>query len=621
MVRKENQKASASKASARQQPAPRPDQRLADLLVGYLEQLSVDFVFGVPGGAIEGLYNALARSQRRGGPKPIVARHETGAAFMAEGYFRETGRLGVCCATTGPGATNLITGVANAYENQIPMLVITAQTALTHFGKDAFQESSCTGINTVGMFQHCTRYNTLVSHADQFEHKLAAAVMAAFRPPAGPVHLSIPKDILNGPAPLGGPRFDLAKTLVSPPQVDIGAIASLSQELAQAKKVVLMIGAGCHKAIGGILQLAHLLPAVIVAAPHGKGLIDAYHPLFRGVIGFGGHRSAREALTDPDVDIILAIGTNLGEWATDGWDSDALLNSRLVHMDDNKENLMHSPMAKMQVQGHIVATVQRLLEHLETAPPQWAAGTAPIGAVEYPHEVALAFSLDDEEKYYSDATPIKPQRLMQELANLFPLNTRFLADTGNGQAWAIHYLHTPGRRVMDRRVADRRTEGRHGAGRRALGTGNFRACLEFVSMGWAIGAAIGTALGCRGNPVVCITGDGSVLMSGQELTVAVQEKLPVIFVVLNDAALGMVKHGQRLAGAERIAFDLPEVDYCACAKAMGADGYIIRSPQDLKDLDINAICARPGPTLLDVRIDREEAPPIATRMKVLGETA
>ncbi|HLF96008.1 MAG TPA: thiamine pyrophosphate-binding protein [Methylococcaceae bacterium] len=621
MVRKPNRGASASKATARQKPAPRPDRRLADLLVGYLEQLSVAFVFGIPGGAIEGLYNALARSQRRGGPRSIVARHETGAAFMAEGYFRETGKLGVCCTTTGPGATNLITGVANAYENQIPMLVVTAQTALTHFGKDAFQESSCTGINTVGMFQHCTRYNTLVSHADQFEHKLAAAVMAAFRPPAGPVHLSIPKDILDSPVPLDDLRFDLTKMLTSPPQVDIGAIASLSQELAQAKKVVLMIGAGCHKAIGGILQLAQLLPAVVVAAPHGKGLIDAYHPLFRGVIGFGGHSSAREALTDPEVDVILAIGTNLGEWATNGWDSDALLNSRLIHLDDNEEHLRHSPMAKMQVQGHIVTTVQRLLERLNTAPPQRGAGTAPVGAAECPKEPTLAFSLDDEKKYNSDATPITPQRLMQELANLFPLNTRFLADTGNGQAWAIHYLHTPGRRVADRRVAERRTEGRHGPGRRALGTGNFRACLEFVSMGWAIGAAVGTALGCPGAPVVCITGDGSVLMSGQELTVAVQEKLPVIFVVLNDAALGMVKHGQMLGGAERIAFDLPEVDYAACARAMGAEGHVIHSPQDLKNLDIDAICARPGPTLLDVRIDRDEVPPIATRIKVLGETA
>ncbi|HND14711.1 MAG TPA: thiamine pyrophosphate-binding protein, partial [Pseudomonadales bacterium] len=123
-----------------------------DLILRHLEQLGVEYVFGIPGGAIEPLYNALARSERRGGIKAVIARHEAGAAFMAEGYARNTGKLGVCCSTTGPGATNLITGVASAYENQIPLLVITPQTALSHFGRKALQESSDTAVNTVGMF-------------------------------------------------------------------------------------------------------------------------------------------------------------------------------------------------------------------------------------------------------------------------------------------------------------------------------------------------------------------------------------------------------------------------------------------------------------------------------------
>ena len=138
-------------------------------------------------------------------------------------------------------------------------------------------------------------------------------------------------------------------------------------------------------------------------------------------------------------------------------------------------------------------------------------------------------------------------------------------------------------------------------------------------MGWAIGAAVGQALASPGRPVVCITGDGSLLMSGQEITVAVQEGLPVIFVVLNDSALGMVKHGQRLGGAEPIAFELPQVDFCAYAKAMGADGHIIHSPKDLLHLDVDDLCNRPGPTLLDVRVDPEEVPPMGLRMQVLRE--
>lgn len=172
---------------------------MADLLVAYLDQLGIEYVFGVPGGAIEPLYNALARSERRGGVRAVVARHETGAAFMADGYARNSGKLGVCCSTTGPGATNMITGVASAYENNVPMLVITAQTAIATFGKGAIQDSSCTGVNTVGLYTHCTRYNTLISHINQFEHKLAAAIMSAMGSPAGPAHISVPRDVMAMP--------------------------------------------------------------------------------------------------------------------------------------------------------------------------------------------------------------------------------------------------------------------------------------------------------------------------------------------------------------------------------------------------------------------------------------
>src|SRR3954468_8739440 len=144
----------------------------AELIVACLEKAGVEYVFGVPGGAVEPIYNALARSARRGGPRPVIARHEAGAAFMADGYARETGKLGVCVGTSGPGATNLITGVACAYSNHVPLLAITGQPALPYFGRGALQESACTGVNAVGMFGHCTRYNSLVSHVDQVETKV-----------------------------------------------------------------------------------------------------------------------------------------------------------------------------------------------------------------------------------------------------------------------------------------------------------------------------------------------------------------------------------------------------------------------------------------------------------------
>lgn len=573
--------------------------KLADILVSYLEELGVEYVFGVPGGAIEPLYNALSQSMKRGGPRPILARHETGAAFMADGYFRRTGRLGVCCATTGPGTTNLITGVASAYENQIPILVITAQTSLYLFGRGAFQESSCTGINTVAMFQYCSRYTTLVSHVEQLEYKLASAVMTAFGSPAGPAHLSFPRDVLSSPASVQKPSYKLSPLMESPSLFDSDGVRRLCRELDSARKLVFVLGEGCSEAMAAILEVATLIDAAIVATPHGKGRIDPYHPLFRGIIGFAGHDTAKAALTDPEVDAIVAIGTNLGEWASNGWDRGALLNERLIHVDPVAGHLARSPMAKLHVRGQMLMVFNHVLEHLKARLPKRPKPDAGNG---FGPRLSLPFQVAEESKCHDESVPLKPQRLMQELSELFPENTCFLADTGNSQAWAIHYLHPRLRHEAGQSNVDER----------------FRTCSEFVSMGWAIGAAIGMALGSRGTPIVCITGDGSLLMSGQEITVAVQERLPVIFVILNDAALGMVKHGQRLGGAAPVAFELPEIDYCAYAKAMGVDAYIIRSAQDLRALDIDAICKQAGPTLIDVRVDREEVPPINLRIRIFG---
>jgi acetolactate synthase I/II/III large subunit len=583
---------------------------VGDLVVDYLKQLKVDYVFGVPGGAIEPLYNALARSEREGGPRAIVSRHETGAAFMADGYARTSGKLGVCCSTTGPGATNLITGVSSARENHVPMLVITAQTALSTFGAGAFQESSCAGVDVVGMFKFCTCYNSLVSHVDQVERKLNSAIMRAFQT-STPAHLSFPLDVLRSPSPHPQPSWDISKHIDQITLMDMRAVETLCAEIIAAEKLVFVIGDDCSEGIGTIQELAIVLGAQILTTPQGKGLISPYHPLFRGVLGFAGHTTATRVLVDPTVDTILAIGTSLSEWASNGWDPH-LLNNRLIHVEATETNLMRSPMARLHVRGRISSVFQIVLDYLhvhicnngrhlniELDKVHQKAG------VDSKRRLKRQFKLDEESKYRDDSTPIKPQRLMRDLPRLFPPHTRYLADIGSSFAWAIHYLHP-----FDRRIA----------GKRDARGGGCRVCLEFASMGWAIGSAVGTALARRGDPVVCITGDGSILMNGQEITVAIQERLPVVIVVLNDGALGMVKHGQRLGGAEQIAFELPHVNYALLAKSLGADSYIVRSPQDLLKLDIKKICTRTGPTLLDVRVDPEEVPPIGVRMRGLLST-
>lgn len=606
----------------------------ATLIVSYLEAIGVEYVFGVPGGAIEPLYNALAVSMRRGGPRPVLARHEAGAAFMADGYARETGRLGVCVATSGPGATNLLTGVACAYDNGVPLLAITGQPSLPLFGKRALQESACTGVNTVGMFRHCTRYSTLVSHADQLENKLVNALMRASQLPHGPVHLSIPVDLLRTQIEQRLSPEGLKGLLVKPSMIDEDAVRSLFQLVQNSRKTVLIIGGGCGEAIDALMHFAELTDSSFVTTPDAKGLVQPHHPLYRGVFGFAGHMSARKALRD-GVDLVLAIGTSLGEWTSGAW-SDSVLNQRLVHIDAADEHLLRSPMARQHVRGRIRTVFERLLDmmHIEQASLGLPWAGADVGRVRFAANAADKVHLAEPDKVHSDDTPIKPQRLMTELSRRFPPTTRFVADAGNSTAWAIHYLELRNRRMglvpvassvpVDGDIVGAQATAaavapqpqRRGE-RRQDHAGWLRVLMDFAPMGWAIGAAVGIARGKPDCPVVCITGDGSYLMNGQEITVAAQEGLNVVFVILNDAALGMVKHGQRLAGAEQVAFELPQINYAAMAAAMGIVGHVIESPEDFAALDMEVILKRQGPTLLDVRIDGEEVPPMSLRMQTL----
>ncbi len=591
---------------------------VADLIVAYLEQLGIEYVFGIPGGAIEPLYDALARSERRGHIRHILTRHESGAAAMADGYARETGKIGVCCGTSGPGATNLITGVACAYDNNIPMLVLTGQPPLPAFGRNPLQESSCTGINTLGMFKHCTRYNSLVSHPDQIESKLITALQRATRTPRGPSHLSIPLDVFRSISPFQGNTYQLNKLLTPSSLVDNDAVEQLFDTIQRSKKIVLLIGGWCGEATSTILQFARLKNCHIVTTPDGKGLINPRHPLFKGVFGFGGHTSAeitlKEIQSDPsnaDDNYIIAVGASMGEWNSGGW-CDSVLNKQLIHIDESEENLSHTPMASLHVRGRILSIFNKLNQLLQTQQPADSINLQELACLDQELPQIIA----EPDKFLSDAIPIKPQRLMRELGRLLPANTRFLADTGNSVSWATHYLHGGN----NRRLGERREAGsqqRISLGRRETDAGWLRVTMNFAAMGWAIGASVGTAIANPIAPVVCITGDGSMLMNGQEISVAVAEELTVIFVVLNDQALGMVKHGQRLAGAEQIGCDLPPTDFAMLARSLGAEAHTIKSADDLQALDMESICQHPGPTLLDVIIDPLEVPPMNVRMRTL----
>lgn len=602
----------------------KPPFTYADLIIAYLCQIEVEYIFGIPGGAIEGLFDAIARCERGEAPdfrqasdralerksrrldkapKLIVSRHEAGSAFMADGYARETGKLGVCCSTTGPGATNLLTGVANAYVDQIPMLVITPQTALPNFGQRGFQESSSDLVDVVSMFEQCTRYSTLVSHADQLEGKLCTALSAAFRHPRGPVHLSIPADILSLPVRSASPQFNVATLLREPAAVDASSykalLVALGNSMAKGKKITVLLGEDCGEASREVIQFAEMTGAKIVSSPAGKRWVSAHHPQYYGVFGFAGHQSARAALTDNDVDLVLAVGTSLGELDTAGWDTEALLNDRLIHIASSMANFDRSPMAYLHVYGNLRTLFARLIDdfgseycHL----PITSSNDNESSFTDQLHKKLLPpnIVLTDPEKCFSDALPIKPQRLMRELLDKLPQETTYVVETGNAWSWAIHYLQL-------------------------AQPHQFHVAMGFGAMGWGVAACIGASLADSSKPVACIAGDGAYLMSAHEITVAVEHKLPVIFIILNDSALGMVKHGQTLNKAELIGVELPPVNYAALAEASGARGIRIENWADWQGLIAEDFENLDGPVLLDVLIDGEETPLMKSRLNVLQD--
>jgi len=565
----------------------------SDLIVEYLEQFGVEYVFGVPGSPLGPLFDALLRSERRGGPRAVLARHEAGAAFIADGYARESGRLGVCCSTTGPGATNLITGVASAYAEQIPLLVITSQTRIPDFSFGCFQDSSRDGIDILSMFDHCTRYNSMVTHPNQLEKKLAAALTTAMGNPKGPAHLSIPIDIFaakaDGPASFRGLPALLA---ASATPVDSSALHRLHTEvttvLSRGGKIALLAGHNCIGAGEEITRFAELTSAELVTTPRGKSAINPYHPLSRGVFGCAGHASARQALADDKVELILAVGTNLGEWSTSKWDP-ILMNNKLIHIHSDQAAFTRSPMARLHVQGSINTVFAELNKRLRgDGRTICQAGDFDPEAVARAAYIPAGIKVHNPEccRTAAGSGLLKAPQVYRGLIERLPKETRFFIDNSNSVPWSIHYFFHS------------RPESYH-------------LSIEFATMAWAVGAAIGGAFANQSAPSVCIAGDGCYLMSSQEITVAVERQLPVLFVILNDQAYGLIRHGHRVTGTENVEYRIPPVDFAMMARAAGAEAYTIREAKDFDSIDWRALALRQGPTLVNVLIDPEEPPPLA----------
>lgn len=555
---------------------------VADYIVDTLVELGVEYVFGIPGGAIEPMFNALGRAQNK--LTLVTSMHECAAGYMAQGYHLRTGRLGVCCVTTGPGVTNLVTSVASANEDNVPLLIISPQIPLPYFERGGLQESY-TRTNTVDLLKSITAYSNIVMHPEQIFLVLRSAILRAFIS-RKPVHLSIPSDIFN--AELVYESTSLEEFLLPQYSIEHQYLLRFKKLLLEAEKIVFLVGRDCAEAAEYIDKLATYLGAYIISTPQGKLCVNAQNPKYCGVFGLAGHESAVELLKDTTIDLLVSIGTNHDVFSTNNWSTHLLHHKALINISEPSEveSIIRSKKARLQLQGNIKLIFQTFCE--EFAVEEYNAN----GKADLPvtNEYPLTYM---DTKHLNDDYPIKPQRLFYLANQLFSKGTVFLSDIGNSFVWGSHYIQTP--------------------------LHCYYSSYTFAPMTWAIGTSIGMALASPQNVYVAFVGDGAFLMDGFEIGVAQRYHLKIIFIILNDGAYGMVAHGQRLNEAERLGWELPQVNFKTIAESLAIKAYEIYSADDLKNLPIYSAEELDGPVLLDVHIDKEEIPPMGVRLINLNQ--
>ena len=552
----------------------------AGLLLKYLTAEGVEYIFGVPGTSLVPLFDAL---NKQDAIRPILSKHEEGAAFMADGYARVSGKIGVCYATSGPGATNLVSGVANAYMDNIPLLVITGQVPTSIYGKGTFQDSTKEGVDSVAMFDPVTKLSTMIMSRYKMPELLREAFRKAFSGKRGPVHLSYPKDIME--AEIEDTLLPPKAYRVKPEYFDRRLVIDAVERLVKAKKPAMLVGSGviASGATSEVLELAEMLNIPVATTPKAKGAFPESHELSLGVLGLCGSVAAEEYLMG-DVDALLVVAASLNQMTTFSWDPRIMPSDCLIHINIDPSEIGKNYVADIGLVGDCGAVLDemsfRVLRELQKHDPK----------AERPVEEIIQFKkrtgmVLDEEKMYSGSVPIKPQALMRELQELLPKDAIVFLDTGNHTCWAIHYLS------FDRP--------------------NCISAFGMLPMGYATAAAaIGGKLAAPNKPVIAVVGDGCFLMNGMEIATAVSHEVPVVWIVQNNAKLGLVDELQKFSlGENTVSTTFKEVNLAKVAEGLGAQGFRIERPGELSRILPQALNSG-KPTVIDCIIDPNEVPPI-----------
>ena len=539
----------------------------AQIFFESLKAEGVEVIFGLPGGVLLDLYDEMPKHDIR----HILVRHEQGAAHMADGYARATGRVGVCLVTSGPGATNTVTGIATAYMDSIPIVVFTGQVPTALIGNDAFQEA-----DIVGITRPCTKHNYLVKDV----HDLARIIREAFylarsgRP--GPILVDLPKDVINAKAEYKYPNKIALKGYKPTTEAHMGQIKRAYTAISRAKKPVIYAGGGVinSNAAKELKQLGENLRCPVTTTLMGLGGFPAPHELWLGMLGM--HGTFRANMAMGNTDLLIAIGARFDDRVTGKLDEFAP-SAKIIHIDIDPTSISKNVKVDIPIVGDCKDALKKLLQLVKESP---------IDDLEKVRKPWL-----DQIQKWKETYPlayeqkddlIKPQYVVEKLYELSEGKAIIATEVGQNQMWAAQYYHFFEPRTL-------LTSG-------GLGT-----------MGYGLPAAIGAQAAFPDRLVIDVAGDGSIQMCIQEMITAVENNLPVKVAILNNQYLGMVRQWQQLFYEKNYCSTCLKIapDFVKLAEAYGALGLRAHKPDEVEAI-IREGFASPKPVIMDFVVNPEE---------------
>ena len=531
----------------------------SQIFVEVLVEQGVDTLFGYPGGAVLNLYDELYKNSDR--IRHVLTAHEQGASHAADGYARATGRTGVVLATSGPGATNLVTGIATAYMDSVPMVAFTGNVATTLLGKDSFQEAYIEGIT-----MPITKHNYTVRRVEDLADTMRAAFRIAQSGRKGPVLVDIPKDITAASCEFTPKSPELIRTVTQYNEEDVKKAAQMINE---SERPIVYFGGGVRSA-AGCQPLRDLLEKTGMPATYtlmAAGVLSYGEPHNLGLLGMHGCYTANKAIDEAD--LVIAVGTRFSDRVALNPDSFAK-RAKIIQIDIDPSELGKNVDVDLSLTGDASYILQAILPYVEkTEHKLWM-------------EQIRGWQKNDDKPVDSD-TELKPHQIIDEICNQAGPEAVYVTDVGQHQMWAAQYLH-------------------HTKSRGFLTSGGLG------TMGFGYGAAIGAqmALG-RDARVVMLTGDGSFHMNLNEACTAVSYDLPIITVIFNNQVLGMVRQWQTTFYEKRYSDTDPhrKTDFVKLAEGFGVRGYRAATPAEFKAAFADAMKQK-GPSWIDCRIGKDE---------------